>query len=438
MNTGDCLTRTALLIKRDVFPSLDEVEIVEGLTSVKVQITADAETVNSPLGQTALASVFTAITELGAEIRLFLPRTPIHEQQPPYRAPTLAGALVDASRDLITPAEEGWHGKPDLTVVLGRPMSGALLYRGDPRWLICLEGDEWSCSLQPGQMTGKPWSGTWPFGGLLAGVLAGAEAFRAAVCRLESIFGVEPLEEHPLGAPRSASLGLPPLPLKHGLDLGAVDVISGGAIVNGALFSLLRVPDLRADLRLIEDDAVSLDNLNRCGLFLRSNVEQAKARALARWGTDSFTIEPVIARFEPETADELLPLAERVLVGVDAIPSRWFVQANASGWLGVGATSHFGAMVSEHLPNMPCAGCLHPYDEPDDGPLPTISFVSLVAGVVLAYRLLRTAITGEAREPSWIWPLALAERYGVIDLGLAPSPRCPVGCAASTTVRQAA
>lgn len=109
--------------------------------------------------------------------------------------------------------------------------------------------------------------------------------------------------------------------------------------------------------------------------------------------------------------------ADQVVVGVDDIPSRWFVQRNAPGWIGVGATSHDYVLVSEHLPVHPCAGCAHPEDDPSDGTIPTIGFVSLWAGVVLTLRLL-----GPRRQEP-----ALASTFGRSDLRIrgesTPSPR---------------
>jgi hypothetical protein len=57
----------------------------------------------------------------------------------------------------------------------------------------------------------------------------------------------------------------------------------------------------------------------------------------------------------------------------------------------VSGTSHFFAMAASHHPAGPCTGCTHPIDECADDPIPTISFVSLWAGILRALDLLNEA-----------------------------------------------
>src|SRR2546427_44705 len=101
-------------------------------------------------------------------------------------------------------------------------------------------------------------------------------------------------------------------------------------------------------------------------------------------GVRGGAINTVVARYEMSLHDELGPFAPAVLVGVDDIPSRWEVQAARPLWLGVGATTHYSAMASYHVPGLGCARCLHPKDEPGGGLIPTVSFVSHWAGLWLA------------------------------------------------------
>jgi hypothetical protein len=119
------------------------------------------------------------------------------------------------------------------------------------------------------------------------------------------------------------------------------------------------------------------------------------------------------------------------VVGVDHIPSRWFAQETGPEWLGVAGTSHLDVIASEHRAGMPCAGCMHPTDEEVEGPLPTISFVSALAGLLLCHRFLAAAVGMPAAPPTYAWGLALHEPRGVTGIGLRADPRCPVGCAAS-------
>jgi molybdopterin/thiamine biosynthesis adenylyltransferase len=215
-------------------------------------------------------------------------------------------------------------------------------------------------------------------------------------------------------------------------QLGRIDVISGGAIAHGLVFALLRVPGLRAELRVFDDDVFDWPNLNRYLLGRRAGLEQRKADLLAASSRAGLRIEPVVQRFDDELAAQA-GLADCVAVGVDHIPSRWVVQRFARGLVVVGATSHFEVVVSEHPPAAPCAGCLYRDDDADDGrPIPTVSFVSAFAGILQAYRLLGQA--GVAPRQTRAAPFNLAGSDPLSELGVQPRPGCPVRCRASRHV----
>jgi molybdopterin/thiamine biosynthesis adenylyltransferase len=243
--------------------------------------------------------------------------------------------------------------------------------------------------------------------------------------------GAAALREHNLGEIRDVTVVVPRLELS-GAQVGPVDVISAGALSTAMLYMLLRVPNISATLRVVDDDCAALENLNRYLLLKRDWIGRSKVDVLASYQLDRITIDPVAARLTETTAHELAPLAKRVVVGVDDIPSRWVAQRHSPGWVGVAATSHFETLVSEHNPDSACSGCLHPYT--DDGPaspIPTISFVSALAGFLLAYRLVRAA-TGNARPDVTIaYPFNLGAERGIQTLPCAAHPKCPVQCRAS-------
>ena len=218
-----------------------------------------------------------------------------------------------------------------------------------------------------------------------------------------------------------------------------MDVISGGAITNAALYALLRIPALTAAMRIIEPDLLALANLNRYALALRSMVGWAKIRALASFSTGDITITGSDEKFDEVTARHLAPIAQRLLVGVDHIPTRWAAQRAATGWTCIGATSHDFAMVSAHPPRTPCVGCAHPRDEDVPGEIPTISFISFWAGLIQALELaaMSAARLAASARTTHIWPVGLENPRGIHQYSQAPAPRCPVGCQASTALRSA-
>jgi molybdopterin/thiamine biosynthesis adenylyltransferase len=210
-----------------------------------------------------------------------------------------------------------------------------------------------------------------------------------------------------------------------------VDVISAGAITNAALFALSRWTDIQGQLRVIDKDFGEESNLNRYAMLRRRDLGTAKAQVLARSSTGALTIEPVEERYTEEALLTIGDLASRVLVGVDHIPSRWLAARHAPGWICVAGTTHFEVVVSEHGPQGPCAGCLHPRDDPGNADIPTVSFVSQLAGYLQAYRLIGNALGVARSSPTLAAPFNLGAPRAMMSIGIAPRPDCPVGCPAS-------
>jgi hypothetical protein len=103
-------------------------------------------------------------------------------------------------------------------------------------------------------------------------------------------------------------------------------------------------------------------------------------------------------------------------------------------WMGVGATSHFSSMASVHFPYSACAACLHPRDEHVEGPIPTIAFVSFLAGLMVATDLLvelsrSTAFL--ASRQRYLTSLHLEHDGATFSTPVAPHPSCPANCSAS-------
>jgi hypothetical protein len=419
-DTVEALARTTLLVQRDIYPAVSDLTIATAFASTPVVLTATAETLATVNGQTAVVTSAILASQLGVQLQLGFDEVALIGTQPPLRGEGLRESLLDLTSDLITAAHVGVDG--DFNMAIGASPSGPG---------IGLSGDDWGFQLVTDGTTGA-FRGEFPFGAGLGAVAASAEVFRHVMVRLSNQSGAEPLREHPVRGPLPASYSLMPFSWRP-LDLGRVDSISAGALATSALYLLLRVPGLAMQLRLIDADVGALTNLNRYLLLRRALLNVPKVSALATHATDTIKIEPVPLRFDENSKGEILPLADRVLVGVDDIPSRWSAQAHAPDWLGVAATSHFEVVISEHVPGSPCVGCLHAHDDP--GPaeeIPTVSFVSAMSGFLLAHRLLRAGIGGGAIPSQTLaYPFNLAGEVPVWELPLSARADCPVGCALS-------
>jgi hypothetical protein len=426
------LARTLLLLRDHVRPEVPEATLGATLRDLRVALVADAANLASEAGQHALVTTALLIARSGATVELAIADVRRRGVQVPLVGDYLGPALVEGLNDLVPGVEArvgSWAGA-DLTIVLG-----------DTRWvgrtphILRLSGNAWAGAISAGRSTGSRWRDFGaPLGALSAAGLAATEAFKLAVAPLRPL-AIDPAAwDLHFDLAHGATVRLAPdgTPAPSGV-LGRFDCVSGGAIIQAALYALLRIPGVHGEARVIEPERGDLTNLNRYALLRRSRLKIAKAEDVANWAAACVGVTPVVARYDDNLAAKLGPLAPTVLVGVDDIPSRWRVQAARPAWLGIGATSHYSAMASVHVHGWGCAQCLHPRDEPGDGPIPTVSFVSHWAGLWLASYFLRarTGLALASTEQSvFMSPLRADASAGIWFAPVPPRSGCPQFCAA--------
>lgn len=424
MNTTRALERTVDLVRSDIFPDASCAEVIAALTGVRVRLQASERDVSCAAGQTALTTSAIVAAQSGVQLIIDVADVPLLPNQPPLRGERLIDALLEHTSDLITRATIDDGGEADMTIAFGstRARDAAALH---------LAPQAHGFALTPGDVGElQAWSAGELFAALFGGVAVGAEAFRAGMRTLASR-GHIPALAKAVREPRAVRLAIArPDSI---VELGPLDVISAGAITNGMLFALLRVPGIAAELRIFDKDVFDWPNLNRYLLGRRSLLNQPKALLLERYATPTLQVEGVPARFDDELAGRL-QLAPLVAVGVDDIPSRWRAQRAALGTVVVGGTSHFEVVVSEHPPGEPCAGCLYRDGEDDGRPIPTVSFVSAFAGIMQAYCLLASAPTPKRPARQFrAAPLNLAGSDPIVEFGVARRAVCPAQCRSSAS-----
>jgi hypothetical protein len=429
------LARTTQLINLDFFDgAADGPEIADALRRTRVRIRADGANLDCAAAQTAIVTLTALVAMLGADIELEIPEVSLVAPQPPLTEDRLRAGLVRAYDDMIPGARVGppAAAPADVTFVMGDTP-----YQGEGA-AFRVFGGAWNGSIAPALTSpGERWRGCWPVGALAAAGLAAPEALRQVMPRIARELGLELPAARFVPPPAHAAVDLA-LPVRFDSPhVSAVDVISAGAIANGLVYVLLRLPGIAGQLRVIDLDPLALENLNRYLLSLRVHLGLQKADVLASYTSGKLEITPVPAKLSEENVSELAPFAPRVCVGVDHLPSRWLAQRQQPDWLCVGATSHLDtALVTTHLPGMPCAGCAHPPEPtPFEGDIPTISFVSFWAGLLQARELLAAAAGVSPTAASWrCAPYGLGNPYGLLPWAIAPRRDCPVGCAASRRV----
>jgi hypothetical protein len=430
VETREALDRTLRLMRDHVREEARDEDLLAALTSTAVVVAADRANLASMEGQQALLTTMLLAARSGARVFVHAPNVRLIGVSPPFVGDRVVDAALDLGGDLI-PGLRCEAGLPDQHVDLA-------VVVGDTRWVggatrvVRLAGDAWTGQLTSTGTGSRVASVGSPIGLLAAAALAAGEAHKCAMQRVRQ-YAVSAAGFEEFFAPTvAARVDLAPsgTPAPRG-RFGHIDLVSGGAITQSLLYTIARIPGAEATSRVIEPETSELTNLNRYMLLRHSRRGLRKVDDLARLDLGKVTLTGLPLRYDEQTIDEIGPLADTVLVGVDHIPTRWLVQRARPRWLGIGATSHYSAMASHHERGTACARCLHPRDEPDAGPIPTAAFVSFWAGLWLASLATRHADgEGLPRESQAIYMTSVRadSRLATWRAPVRPRGDCPIGC----------
>jgi hypothetical protein len=455
----EALDRTMRLMRDNLVAAVSDETLLAALLAPRVLIAADERTLGSAAAQTAFVTTALLLLRTGATLVIAAPNVPVLDPQPPLTGHRLVDALVDVGDDLIEgvrclsvgdagddgydaviligPAPAGLHTPPRA----GQP-APLILYLGADAVSGRIVGVTGAESMSRTALAASMWRARIraPFGALAAAGLAAGEIFKLVMRSLADYADATEHFTELFAVTDDAVLSLDPAgevapAMLATLDalggIGAIDVVSGGAIAQSFLYSMARVPGARGNVRVIEPETSDASNLNRYALLRRSALGDPKATTLAAMPLGGLRVTPVVARYDRATPTALGGLAPVIVVGVDDIPTRWAAQEARPQWLGVGATSHYSAMSSDHARGTPCTWCLHPADAPDIGPIPTVAFVSHWAGLLLAWRFVRHRLglgVSLAAQYDFFTPLRADLAQARWRSPVAPRPDCPNQC----------
>jgi ThiF family len=428
------LARTTSLINEEYFGgSADPGAITSGLLATTVCLFADEKNASSRAGQAALVTAFQLIARMGIGIELNVPDVPLKLSLPPLNAPTLNAALVDLGADLI-PGVEVRQAATSAGTAFAFGDSASSDHQGGR--VISVEASDFGCRVLPAGGSARRIESDAALGGLAAGAAVAALALDRALENIEAAAGTARTSQPRPSPGPPVDIDLRKIFPKLGRmrrSLPRLDVISGGAVTNCFLYVMLWLRVQCEQVEICDDDDVDWHNLNRCTQFRASDVASPKAFALERCATDSLRIWGRRERFEKPAAGNQPTLADDVVVGVDRIEARWWVQQAWPRNLYVAATSNREAVVTTHHRSGACAGCAHPEAAPPRDEIPTISFVSFWAGLIQACALLTEEASSSPRRLT-VFPFALGESAWSSAADLRPTARCAIGCAASGQV----
>jgi hypothetical protein len=83
--TLEVLARTTLLVRRDIYPTLNDETIATALASTPVALTASPDALGTKNGQTALVTSAILAAQLGVELHLDFDEVALIAPQPPLR-----------------------------------------------------------------------------------------------------------------------------------------------------------------------------------------------------------------------------------------------------------------------------------------------------------------------------------------------------------------
>lgn len=221
-------------------------------------------------------------------------------------------------------------------------------------------------------------------------------------------------------------------PGQQKLKAATVTIVGAGGL--GAPAALYLAAAGVGRLRLIDDDAVSLDNLQRQIIFRGADVGASKverARDVLAALNDNVTVELERQRLTEANAAYLLGAAGVVLDGTDDFDTRFAVNAAArvSGIpLVSGAVGRWDGQVSVFARGGPCYRCFVPETPPDAETCARVGVVGALTGVIGSMMALETIkLIAHAGEPL-IGRVMLFDglRGDARTVTLKRDPNCPV------------
>jgi hypothetical protein len=225
-------------------------------------------------------------------------------------------------------------------------------YVGSDNWVACLSK---SAPVGSGNSLN-------PLGAGAAACIAAANVFRAVFAREVSEAALDTELRVSLMDLRPASAATPNPPFSE-VELREVHLVGAGAIGNGTLWALSRMP-CRGDLYIVDSEKITDSNLQRYVMATASDRDKEKAGLAAQWlaSRDRLSATPHPSKWAAHIASVPEYKVQTVLSAVDTAEARIQIQASLPRVIFNGWTQKAEAGVSRHadfLGPMACLACLY-------------------------------------------------------------------------------
>lgn len=219
--------------------------------------------------------------------------------------------------------------------------------------------EEWICKFSTEKPLGSNDSGN-PFGAGAAACMAVANIFRLVFrtnlphSELDVNFSLSLLDY-------SVNQHNVMLNINH-VSLNETHLVGLGAIGHGTLWTLKNIPNLQGMLVGIDDETISLSNLQRYLLTDQESIDKPKTDLAKQYLQDSdIVFEPISTRWDAYIALQKDWLLQRIAVCVDNAQDRIMIQGSLPRKIFNAWTQPENIGVSRHLDfgNDPCLCCLY-------------------------------------------------------------------------------
>jgi hypothetical protein len=436
---ADFYSRTVPFIKMFVGRNIDEASILDHFLSMRVAIAASKEILAEPNGQYMLAMTVNLLIRFCPNLTLFIPETvPRTARIPLLNEVAMAESLLRLAQAInpyasitINPSKSSKYHSTIGIANTAKHIRPTISINSDG-WLSFVDTN--GNSLQWASKNNNP------IGAYDAACLGVAEVFKELLYRLVKM---ETPPTQRIGNLTFSALDYaftkgpvinPPLP--SFVQLGSLHFVSMGALNSAALYTLCSLPDAEGHLTLVEPQSWEVSNLNRCliltaphALAGTSKVELAREIGSMHIGTVKVA-ESDYRTYRARNAGQM----DLALVGVDNNESRWDVQMDKPRVLICGGTERAQVTVSRHEDTeKACAGCIYSagtvLESSQIQPVPTISFVSGLSGVLIAGEVLKSRVAELSKYKLDVLLDLESLRASTIEVRNPPrSARCKCNC----------
>jgi molybdopterin/thiamine biosynthesis adenylyltransferase/proteasome lid subunit RPN8/RPN11 len=381
--------RTKLLIRHLNFSTRG---IFSKLKQRRVAVIVDEELLFTHRGQHMLSTSINLLARCCINIDVFLPEnnvTPLIDT--PFLHTDLSNDLVKLSLrinpNLLFRVNPTPHTKYDAALIIGKnsPIeTDHNIFIDALGWLSYVGMEEPKCFSGDSKN---------PIGPLISASRGSAEIFKVL---LNKIMGSQYKPSSPTIFSalnykiNQTSWDNPPLPK---ISLNDVLLVGAGAIGNCVAYSLASLPNVSGKLTVIDPERIDATNLNRYALATITELKMYKVNVIKEKLQQKFDVKPFLGTYQKYPHRHKHDL---VVITVDNVKTRWDVQLDFPRVILNGGMYADSFTISRHddFLNKPCLGCLYPTSiEMGSMKYPTISFVPMFAGALLAGEILKEYVS---------------------------------------------